>query len=221
LARQGRAWLGESRHGAALKKKTGNKMKTIEYKMTGTTPFLFNKFKIENVSNKNKAKHGSAGNDPEEWKEKIWAEGVKLFVPAYYVFGSVSEGAHYVKEGKGSIKKKLMGCLLVKGEKFYLNYELPKAIEKIETEDLTRDSSKDVYLDIRAVKNPMTKGKNVRYRLGMRPGWFLHVMLEWDDTILSKDNIKNAIEHAGKFVGIGDGRLLGHGRYICEDVKIF
>jgi hypothetical protein len=202
-----------------LIKNNGCYMKTIEYRMKGTTPFLFNKFKIEIVSTKNKTKHGTAGNDPEEWKDKIWAEGKRLFLPAYYIFGSVSEGAHYVKEGKGSIKKKLMGCLLVKGEKFYLNYELPKEIDKIEREDLSLDSSQEVYLDIRAVKNPVTKGKNVRYRLGMKTGWFLDVKLEWDDTMLSKDNIRNTIEHAGKFVGIGDARLLGHGRYVCEDIK--
>ena len=113
-----------------------------------------------------------------------------------------------------------MGCMLVKGEKFYLNYTLPKPIALIETEELSRDSSQEIYLDIRAVKNPTTKGKNVRYRVAMKPGWELTVAFEWDDTILSRDNIKQAIEAAGKFVGLGDARLIGCGRYVCKDVVI-
>lgn len=195
-------------------------MKTISYKMIGTTAFLYNKFNIENVSKKVKTKSGSAGNDPEEWKDKIWVDNLDLFVPAYYIFGSVTEGAHYVKEGKGSIKKKLMGCMIVKGEKFYMNRKLPKEIEKLETEEMPRDSSQDIYLDIRAVKNPMTKGKNVRYRLALKAGWEIDVCFEWDDTVLSRDNIKQAVEHAGKFVGVGDARLLGYGRYKCENIVI-
>lgn len=195
-------------------------MKTVEFKIVGTSIFLFNKFNVENVSNKQKTKSGSAGNDPEEWKAKIWCEGKRLFIPAFYVFSSISEGGGYVKEGRGSIKKKLMGCLLIKGDKFYINYELPKSIEMIESEDLPKDSSRDVFLDIRGVKNPMTKGKNVRYRLGMKAGWETTISFEWDDTVISRDNIKQAIESSGKFVGMGDGRLLGYGRFNCENIKI-
>ena len=194
-------------------------MKTIEFKINGISAFLYNRFNVETLSNKSKTKSGSAGNDPEEWKAKIWAEGKKLFLPGYYIFSSLSEGGGYVKEGRGSIKKKLMGCLLIKQDKFFLNYELPKPVEELETDEISRDASQKIYLDIRGVKNPMTKGKNVRYRLGLCPGWSTNITAEWDDTILSKDAIRQAIESAGKFVGVGDCRLLGCGRFSCEDIK--
>lgn len=221
----GEAWQGTASRGMALgsNPELFNKkdiMKNIEFKIIGKTAFLFNKFNIENVSNKSKVKSGSAGNDPEEWKLKCIAEGKNLYLPGYYIFSCLSEGGNYVKEGRGSIKKKLMGCLLINTPKFYLNYELPKDIDEIETEDLSKDSSQKIYLDVRAVKNPMTKGKNVRYRLAMCPGWSTNVIAEWDDTIISKENMKQVIESAGKFVGVGDARLLGYGRFTCEDVKI-
>lgn len=194
-------------------------MKKVEFKMVGKTPLLFNKFNIESVSKKVKTQSGSAGNNPEEWKNTVFTEGKLLYIPNYYVFSNLSEGGHYVKEGRGSIKKKLMGCLLIQQDKFFLNYQLPKNMDEMENEDISRDSSQNIYLDIRAVKNPMTKGKNVRYRVALCPGWETVISAEWDDTVISKDGIRQAIECAGKFVGIGDARLLGYGRYTCEDIK--
>jgi len=194
-------------------------MKTIEFKITGKTAFMFNKFNVENVSNKSKIKSGSAGNDPDEWKAKTICDGKKLYIPGYYVFSCLGEGGAYVKEGRGSIKKKLMGCLLINTPKFYLDRELPKEMEELEVDDISKDSSQPIYLDIRAVKNPMTKGKNVRYRLALCPGWSTTVLAEWDDTIISRDALRQSIEAAGKFVGIGDARVLGYGRFQCEDIK--
>jgi hypothetical protein len=193
-------------------------MKTVKFTIKGISPLLFHKFNIEEVSNKSKTKSGTAGNNPEEWRTTAIAHGKQLYIPGYYLFSCLSEGGSYVKEGRGSIKKKLMGCLLVNTERFYLNYELPKEIHELDSSDIPRDSSQKIYLDIRAVKNPVTKGKNVRYRLALCPGWETSVMAQWDDTIISKDSIRQVIESAGKFVGLCDGRLLGYGRFSCEDI---
>lgn len=195
-------------------------MKTIQFSITGKTALLFNKFNVENVSNKQKVKTGSAGNDPEEWRSKVICDGKKLYIPGFYIFSCISAGGQYVKEGRGSIQKKLMGCLLIQTEKFYLNRELTKEISDLETDDLPRDSSKEVYLDVRGVKNPTTKARNVRYRLALCPGWSTNIIAEWDDTVISRDSIKQAIESAGKFVGLCDARLLGYGRFTVEDIKI-
>lgn len=196
-------------------------MKTIEFKITGKTALLFNKFDIEIVSNKSsRVKTGSAGNDPEEWRTKVICEGKRLYIPNNYVFSCLGEGGTYVKEGRGTLKKKLMSCLLVNQEKFFLNYELPKEINEIQTSELPRDSSHNVYLDIRSVTNPMTKGRNIRYRIALAPGWVTTIQAEWDDTVISRDSIKQVIEAAGKFVGLSDGRTRGFGRFLCDDIKI-
>ena len=84
---------------------------------------------------------------------------------------------------------------------------------------MSKDSSRAVYLDIRGVKNPATKGKNVRYRLALSPGWETDVECEFDDTVISKEEFKRALEASGKFAGIGDARLIGHGRFEVYDIK--
>lgn len=196
-------------------------MKTIEFKIIGKSPMLFNKFNIEEVSNKRKPKSGSSGNDPDEWRGKVVCEGKKLYIPRDWIFGCISEGGNYIKEGRGTLKKKLMGCILVNQEKFFLNRELPKEVEELANDELPRDASHPVYLDIRAVRNPVTKGKNVRYRVGICPGWEANIKFEWDDTVISRDNIKNVIDACGKFVGLSDARTLGYGRFTVEDIKIY
>lgn len=194
-------------------------MKKATFTIKGTTPFLYHKFNVEEISNKAKVKTGSAGNNPEEWRTTVWNEGKKLFLPGYYFFSSICAGAQYVKQGRGSIAKKLAGCMLILSDKCYLNRELDKEINELEFADVPKDSSKPVYLDIRGVKNPATKGKNVRYRLGMCPGWQTSVELEFDDTVISKEEMQRALEAAGKFSGIGDARLIGYGRYEILDLK--
>lgn len=194
-------------------------MKTVTFKIKGITPFLYHKFNIEQLSNKSKTKSGSAGNDPEEWKTTVWNEGKRLFIPGFYFFSCICAGAQYVKAGRGSIAKKLAGCLLIKTDKAFLNRELETPIEETETENITKDSSRAIYLDVRGVKNPATKGKNVRYRLALSPGWETDVECEFDDTVISKDDFRRALEASGKFSGIGDARLIGHGRFEVYDIK--
>lgn len=195
-------------------------MKNLAFDLIGTSPFLYHKFNIENISNKSRPKSGSAGDNPEEWKTSVWCEGKKLYIPGNYLFSSIQAGGKYVKAGRGNISNRLAGCMRVVTEKFYLNVELPEDIEELSTENFTRDSSRRCYLDIRSVKNPMTKGRNVRYRVALSPGWGTSVEVEWDDTIISKDDMKRAIECAGKFSGVGDGRGIGLGRFDVANIKI-
>lgn len=194
-------------------------MRKLSFKLVGISGYLFHKFNIGSIANKTKSKSGSAGNNPDEWKETVHSQGTKLYIPKDYFFATIMGGAKYVKQGKGSIASKVAGCLHIKTDKAYFNRELPKPIDELENEELSIDSSDTVYLDIRGVKNPATKGKNVRYRLGLSPGWEAHCELEFDDSIISKEQMREAIICAGKFSGIGDGRSIGFGRYDVYDIK--
>ena len=193
-------------------------MKRARIKIKGKTALLFHKFSIDVLTNKSKQKSGSTGNDPEEWKTTIFNDGKKLYMPGAYFFSTFLAGASYVKLGRGTIAKKLAGCMTVVTEKSYLNRELPDDPENIETENMPLDSSQPVYLDVRGVKNPATKGRNVRYRVALSPGWECSVEIEFDDTVISKDDIKRCVENAGKFSGIADGRTIGHGRFEVTEI---
>lgn len=176
---------------------------------------MFHKFSVD-VLSKSKPKSGSTGNDPEEWKTTIWNEGKKLYLPGFYFFSSLKEGGKYIKVGRGTISNKLISCMRVKTEKCYLNRELPDELDKIDM--ISTDPGQPIYLDVRGVKNPATKGRNVRYRLALKSGWECGVEIEFDDTVISKDDMKRCIEAAGKFSGLGDGRNIGYGRFEILDL---
>ena len=188
-------------------------MKNVKFSIRGITPLLFHKFSIEVLSGKSRVKSGTTGNDPEEWKTTIWNDGKQLYLPGFYFFSALFAGGSYVKVGRGTIAKKLAGCMRVLTDKAYLNRELPDELDKLETEKMSLDSGQPVYLDVRGVKNPATKGRNVRYRLALKQGWECSIEVEFDDTIISKDDMRRCIEAAGKFSGVGDARLIGHGRF--------
>ena len=180
---------------------------TVEIK--GKKPFLFHTFPVEALSEK-KTKSGTTGNDSEEWKNTVLMDADrKLYAYDTYLLRSISEGGKEIKVGKGNLSKKVAASLEVSavhnGKVFFEDRVCP--------EEPSRLDSLDVYLDIRAVVNPMTKGRNLRYRIALKPGWVLKFTIEWDDSIVSKDQMRVCVENAGLYSGIGDGRKIGFGRF--------
>lgn len=195
-------------------------MKKARFIAKGTKPFLFHRFNIESLTNTKKPKDGTSGNNPSEWKDTVWSEGTKLFVPAFYMHSAITAGAKFVKIGRGTVSKHVSSALTIIDERIYFNRELTKPIEEMSNEDISTDSSQPIYLDIRGVSNPNTKGKNVRYRLALSKDWEIKVEIEWDDSIISKDQMKSSIEALGKLVGFSNGRTLGYGRFDLTEFTI-
>src|SRR5260221_193442 len=75
----------------------------------------------------------------------------------------------------------------------------------------SKDQSQPVYLDVRSVRNPNTKGRNVRYRVSMSIGWKTSFNLLWDKTVVSRGEMESAIINAGRLVGLADARAIGFG----------
>lgn len=196
-------------------------MKKAQFEIKGTKPILYHRFNLESITNTKKPKEGNTGNNPSEWKETVWHEGTKLYFPSFYMHSAIIAGGKHVKIGRGTLSKNIAACLTIEEEKLYLlNRELPKPIDELTNEILGTDSSKPVYLDIRGVSNPNTKGKNVRYRVAVSPGWEMKVKIEWDDTIASMQQVKECVVALGKYVGFSNGRTLGYGRFELVDFKI-
>lgn len=189
-------------------------MKKALVTIQGKKPLLFHKFNINVITDTKKPKEGSAGNSPSEWKDTVFCHGLDLYLPDAYFFSTFVGGGKYVKAGRGTIAKNLAGILEITKEKsFFENRKLPKVIEEIQFEDLGNDSSKEIYVDVRMVSNPNTKGKNVRYRLALGSGWIISTEIRWDDSVISKSQMQQAIESSGSFVGIADARAIGNGRF--------
>lgn len=178
----------------------------------GTRPLLWHAFGPDAIPLEKQERTGVAGNDPEEWKKTVLVtkEG-QLFIEPTYVFGCLRDAARYTRQGKGSIQTKVAATLQIDDTRILLDRWMP--------EDLTRDDEQPVYLDVRSVRNPSTKARNVRYRVAASAGWVMTFTLLFDKTIVSRPEMQAVLNDAGTLCGIGDGRSVGFGRFAVENVS--
>jgi hypothetical protein len=181
----------------------------------GTSALLLHAFKAEILEAKT-AKGGTTGNNRDEWKKTVLMTGDReIYLPSNYLLNPFKEGAKYVKVGKGNLSKKLVSTLTIPQDKIFLD-----GLKVPEEQDLLELDSEPVYLDVRGVVNPMTKGRNLRYRIACRKGWTCSFTIEWDDYVISTESMKLCAENAGLFSGTGDGRSIGCGRFEITSFKL-
>lgn len=180
----------------------------------GIRPLLWHRFGPEALPLEKQERTGVAGNDPEEWKSTVlYTEDRQLYIEPTYVFATIRDGARYTKKGRGSIQPMVVATLQVVDDRVLTDRYMPEDIP-------TTDFAQPVYLDVRGVRNPTSKARNVRYRVAASTGWQASFSLLWDKTIVSRGEMEAAIIDAGRFCGIGDGRSIGFGRFdvACFDV---
>ena len=179
---------------------------TARVKIRGVRPFLYHIARPEAISLERKVKTGKAGNDPEEWKRTFNAtlDG-QLYTTLSQIFGTIRDGARFTPKGRGSAQNDVISVLQIETDVALVNRWMPQ--------ELTEDPAQPVYLDIRMVRNPQTKGLNVRYRLGMSKGWETEFVVGWDNTVVGDDTMKSVLTDAGQKCGLGDGRRIGMGRF--------
>jgi hypothetical protein len=174
----------------------------------GTRPLLFHCFTPDTLSLEKKVRTGVAGNDPEEWKRTYTAtKDGQLYLSPRYCFGCLRNGAKYTKKGKATYQGDLSATLQIQDERVLLNRFMPDDLR------LSNDESSDVFLDTAIVRNPTTKGRNVRYRVGVSKGWEAEFNILWDATIIPAHCMESICIDSGSLVGLGDGRSIGYGRF--------
>lgn len=182
----------------------------------GVRPLLWHHFGPDALPLEKQEKTGVAGHDPEEWRKTLLVtKAGQLYVDPSYIFACLRDGARFTKKGKGSIQSLVSATLQVMTDKVLIDRWLPKNITELQNE-----TEEPVYMDVRSVKNPSTKARNVRYRVAASPGWKCEFELMWDKTIVSRNEILSVLNDAGKLCGLGDGRSIGFGRFVVEDVEI-
>lgn len=191
----------------------------VKASIRGIKPFLFHKFNIEALTDTRKPKEGSAGNNAEEWKNSFFHNDGSLYIPSSYIMSALKNGAVNTKAGRGTIQKTWISAINIEEEIVIFNRQMWDGWINTDIKDAPKDSSKDVYVDIRMVSNPNTKGKNVRYRLAMSKGWECAFTLEVDESLISFAQVKKVIEDTGKLQGIADGRTLGYGRFEVVSIE--
>lgn len=188
---------------------------TAKVAIRGTRPLFWHAFGPDAIPLEKGERTGVAGNDPEEWRKTVLAtEDGRLYIEPSYVFGCVRDGARYTKNGRGSIQSAVAATVQVVDDRIYMaNRYMPK-------DTPPRDPEQDVYLDVRSVKNPATKGRNVRYRVAAKTGWETGFTLLWDASVVNRGQLAAVLNDAGKLVGLGDGRSIGFGRFEVESFDV-
>jgi hypothetical protein len=181
----------------------------------GKRPLLQHQFGPEALPLEKAERTGVAGNDPEEWRKTcmVTATG-QLYVRGTYVFGMLRDAAKHTKKGKGSIQSVMAATLLIEEDRVLLDRWVPKE------GDPTTDAGQPVYIDVCGVRNPSTKGRNVRYRLAASSGWRAAFTMLWDKTLVSRDQMRAVLNDAGTLVGLADGRSVGYGRFDVESFEV-
>jgi hypothetical protein len=190
---------------------------TATVTVRGTRPLLWHRFGPDALPLEKKEKTGVAGNDPEEWKRTVLktTDG-QLYLEPTYAFGCLRDGAKYTKKGKGSIQSLVTATLQITDDRLLVDRFLPDNIYP----ELINAVDEPVYLDVRSVRNPSTKGRNVRYRVAASAGWVCAFTIMWDATIVSRGEMQAVVIDAGRLVGLGDGRSIGFGRFTTESFDI-
>lgn len=181
--------------------------------ITGLKALLWHHFGPDTLSLVKKERTGVAGNDPEEWKSTVLKTNQnQLYLEPSYIFGCIRDGAKYTKKGRSSLQPLVAATLQVLDDKILTNRYLP--------ENITTNQNETVYLDIRSVKNPVTRARNVRYRVCSSPGWMASFRIAWDKTIISRSEMETIIIDAGMYSGLGDARSIGFGRFKLDEFTI-
>lgn len=173
----------------------------------GTRPLLWHYFGPDAIPvDGKKERTGVAGNDPQEWRRSVLVTGNgQLYVEPTYVFGCLRDGAKHTARKRGTLQPFVAATLQVLDEQVLVDRFIP--------DPLPTDPTAPVYLDIRSVRNPVTRSRNVRYRVAASRGWHLQCTILWDKTVVSRGEMEAATIDAGRFAGIGDGRSIGFGRF--------
>lgn len=180
----------------------------------GVRPILWHAFGPDSMPVEKREKTGVAGNDPEEWRRSVLMTADRqLYIKPSYVFGCIREGGRQVPKKRGTMMLDISGTLQVTDPIILIDRYVPD-------EPLPTDPELPVYLDVSGVRNPATKGRNVRYRVAASAGWHCAFNLFWDGTIVSRSQMEHAIIGAGQVVGLGDGRSIGNGRFTVQTFKV-
>jgi hypothetical protein len=158
-------------------------MKAVEVTLKGTSALLMHRFPLEPIE--------AIEKKPKEEQAEIAAyrdpETGGLYMPGVNVQRSLIAAAIYSKgKGRASLQKPVAACVMVTPERIDLGVT-------------------DYVIDSRPVVIPSTKGRIVRHRPRLDE-WSITFCIEWDETLLTEDQLRRVVDDAGSRVGLGDFR---------------
>lgn len=177
-------------------------------KIRGIKPLLFHCFTEDSIPLIRKEKSGVAGNNPEEWRTTftVTNDG-QFYLKPTYIFATLRNGAKYISKGRSTIQSKVAATLQVCDDIILLNRFLK------DPDNLDRDKTKPVYIDVTPVRISATNSRHIRYRVALSQGWEAEFNILWNKTVVSRSEMESVCMNAGELEGLADGRRIGYGRF--------
>ena len=152
------------------------------------------------------------------WKKTVLMTPERqLYLPGTYFFSCLRDAA-YLTTRKRQTQRDIVATLQIQDSVALIRDrfvpEKPDLVEQYDARDRP-----EVYVDVSAVKNPGSGGRNVRYRVATIPGWRCEFQMLWDRTIVATQLMEAICLDAGTLVGLGDGRNIGFGRFKIQQFK--
>lgn len=162
----------------------------------GTRPLWQHKFGPDALPLHPGEKSGVAGNDPEEWRKTCMIDSQgRPYVRDTYLFATIRDGGRYIKSGRSNLIRPIAATLQVLDDPIiitnrywpgYENDDLEDEFDPIEADPPEDNPEANLYMDIRGVRNPSTRNRNIRYRVALSTGWEMSFAIQFDKSIVSR-----------------------------------
>lgn len=176
-------------------------MKTYEVKIKSICAMIHHGSQSVGMQEKSSKKQGGdalTGN-PEEWKQTIYfKDGVGVYLPSICFEACLKNASKQFKITGRATATKFVDSGLFCSDEYLPFFVKGKPIMSLDDPRIT--------IDKRTVKNPTTKGRNVRYRAKFDEWESAFRIIVSADDYLSEKLIKEIIEYGGLYVGVGDYR---------------
>lgn len=170
-------------------------MKKFKVKIEGTTALLFNRFIEASIDSKTKKRAGAVKDTNIE--DKFYKDGRGIIcIPATWIYGSFVEASKNFKitgKGKATYSKLVGSTLHIYPDMFPVSPQTWKPYS------------------ISAV-NPMTRGRMMITRPRLDK-WIVEFFIEFNEDDIPIEVMKNIIDYAGQYTGIGDWRPSKKGQF--------
>jgi hypothetical protein len=159
----------------------------VKVQIEGITPLLFNRFRDTQIEGKSKKRTGAQTESDIE--DKLYVVDEKICLPAVYIKNCITEASKQFKiVGKGKSTYSKLVASTVDIEPFMIELK----------------AGKYEVFRISAV-NPMTRGRMMTERPEFNK-WSAEFEIIINDPAVPISVVNEILEHAGKYVGVGDWR---------------
>lgn len=178
-------------------------MKTIKCEFHGISPLIMHSCKCVNplhplsieikkiTSIRKKTEEDQIKLSDLEWEGGLyWDDDIGLYIPAENIEATVREGAKARKKGKDIVRGFMCEDL-----------KAPLDIGVKLTKDQLRDDYN--YRDVRSMKVQKARVMRTRPRFNT---WNCAFLASYDENLLNFNDIRDAIEYSGQYVGLCDSR---------------